>query len=143
MMLAMCVRKTGDATTQPTALQSHHKLDGPAKRKHKNLKALKTSRKEERREEPERALQKVKDDEDGHLIYHKGDVLESRCTYLSDSLSFFLGCSPLLEAVAVTFSNVHAFKRPCLGLFYFRFFFLFYSARLRRVFTYCERVPKR
>ena len=85
MMLAMCVRKTGDATT-PTSLQSHHKLDVPAKRKHKNMKALKTSRKEERREEPERTLPKVKDDEDGHLIYHKGDVLESRCTYLSDSL---------------------------------------------------------
>lgn len=81
MMLAMCVRKTGDTST-PT-LQSHN---GPstAKRKHRPLKALKTRGKEERKvEEVERTvIVKVRDDEDGHLIYHKGDLLDARCTYI-------------------------------------------------------------
>jgi len=76
-MLAMCVRKTADGGT-PT-MQAH--TVPTSKRKHKPLKVLKSRGKEERREEPERTVAvKVRDDEDGHLIYHKGDQLESRCT---------------------------------------------------------------
>lgn len=90
MMLAMCVRKTTDTTTN--ASQSHGGTSGAStKRKHKPLKVLKARAvKEEKREEGvgkdrsklgERAAVKVMDDADGHLVYHKGDTLDSRCKF--------------------------------------------------------------
>ena len=87
-MLTMCVRKTTDATTP--GVQTHSGPSAASKRKHKSLKVLKVrSGKEDRREEGggkdrerigERAAVKVMDDADGHLVYHKGDTLDSRCT---------------------------------------------------------------
>lgn len=76
-MLAMCVRKTADSGA-PT-IQSHGVAPPTSKRNHKRV--LKGRVKEERREETERTVAvKVRDDEEGHLIYQKGDQLESRCT---------------------------------------------------------------
>lgn len=96
-MLAMCVRKTGDThsvsgvcsmgAVQPAGTGSG---GSSSKRKHKPFKMVKPrSSKEERRDlcrgkererEEERVPSpKVQDDDDGHLIYRKGDLLETRC----------------------------------------------------------------
>ena len=91
-MLAMCVRKTADSTHPVTGIMGAVQPGGTtvssgstSKRKHKPFKATKPrSSKEDRRvgkeKEDERVPSpKVQDDDDGHLIYRKGDVLESRC----------------------------------------------------------------
>ncbi len=83
MLAAMCVRKTGD--TAPTAIS----VQSSKSRKHKPMKVLQKSRtKAEENREGVTELTvtvpvKVRDDEDGHLIYKKGDMLDSRRTYLS------------------------------------------------------------
>lgn len=93
-MLAMCVRKTADTTHPVTGIcpmgavqpSGSGSAGSSSKRKHKPFKGTKTrSSKEDRRErgkEEERLPSpKVQDDDDGHLIYRKGDVLESRCEF--------------------------------------------------------------
>lgn len=80
MLAAMCVRKPGDSASSAIAVQSSKS------RKHqKPLKALQKSRTEEKKEGVTELTVtvpvKVRDDDDGHLIYKKGDLLDSRCTY--------------------------------------------------------------
>lgn len=91
MMLAMCVRKTGDTGGTPTmqgGLTSS--TSSITKRKHKPLKALRgrgggstkhqdiTDKRQSGTVEVECTV-KVRDDAEGHLIYHKGDLIDSRC----------------------------------------------------------------
>lgn len=103
MLTAMCVRKTGDAdksssltSSSSLALQgsketlssaaastARKKLRGfkiaVGKKSSQTLKEKEPVAKE--REEERVPPQKVQDDEDGHLIYRKGDYLDSRCKY--------------------------------------------------------------
>lgn len=77
MMLAMCVRKPDDASTPTSFSQS-----GGSRRRLKSLKGSKskTCKEAEKREQEEKTEPEVvRDDEDGHLIYSKGDILQSRC----------------------------------------------------------------
>ena len=91
MMLAMCVRKTGDTGGTPTmqgGLTSS--TSSITKRKHKPLKALRSrgggstkhqeiaDKRQSGTVEVECTV-KVRDDAEGHLIYHKGDLVDSRC----------------------------------------------------------------
>ena len=88
MMLAMCVRKTGDTST-PTIQGIPPSGSGggapSTKRKHKAVKGIKTRGKdgEKKAEETQRTsvTAKVRDDGDGHLIYFKGDLIEARCEF--------------------------------------------------------------
>lgn len=77
-MLAMCVRKPDDASTPTSFSQS-----GGSRRRLKSLKdgsKSKTCKEPEKREPEEKTEPEiVRDDEDGHLIYSKGDLLQSRC----------------------------------------------------------------
>ena len=96
-MLAMCVRKTGDThsgvcppmgAVQPTGTSSG---SSSSRRKHKPFKVLKPRSSKEERKDRVKAEQRekeeveripspiVQDDEDGHLIYRKGDLLDKRC----------------------------------------------------------------
>ena len=95
MLAAMCVRKTGDTSSQISSTQGgcvKDSLSNSTRKKHKSFKMVvgrKTSQtvkeketlvvkdKEEERIPP----MKVQDDEDGHLVYRKGDYLDSRCGY--------------------------------------------------------------
>ena len=77
MMLAMCVRKPDDASTPTSFSQS-----GGSRRRLKSAKGSKskTCKETDKREQEEKTEPEiVRDDEDGHLIYSKGDVLQSRC----------------------------------------------------------------
>ena len=104
-MLAMCVRKTGDTGGNPT-LQSSltTSSNGPSKRtKHRGLKTLRgrvAVGKQQVQVQPEEVLPdtrhastahvdvactvKVRDDAEGHLIYHKGDHVDSRCKFITN-----------------------------------------------------------
>ena len=81
-MLAM-LRKHGDTTLQTPSAN---------KRKTKPLKVMKGRSRGGEERKPDAVAEvtvtvpvnvKVRDDEDGHLVYRKGDLLESRCTYLN------------------------------------------------------------
>ena len=92
MLAAMCVRKTGDTSTHLSLTQSgctttSKESFSTTRKKHKGFKIAvgrRSSNKEKEtvstvREEEKVVLPKIRDDEDGHLIYQKGDYLESRC----------------------------------------------------------------
>ena len=93
-MLAMCVGKTADSTATSTG--SYHN-QGISSQKAKWMKSIpgsgpgrvvplttnKPGRLDERfrdKEGKERPV--VRDDEEGHLIYKPGDVLDNRCNHL-------------------------------------------------------------
>ena len=88
MLAAMCVRKTGDSGSQREVIGSSNTT---VKKKHKPFRVMtmksRSSQRETKREKEKEAEERrvivpkvhVQDDEDGHLIYRKGDVLESRC----------------------------------------------------------------
>ena len=73
-MLAMCERKTANTTHPVTVIcpMGAVQLSGSGS---------KEDRRERGKEEERPPSPKVQDDDDGHLIYHKGDVLESRCEF--------------------------------------------------------------
>ena len=95
MLAAMCVRKTGDTSSQISSTQGgcvKDSLSNSTRKKHKGFKmvvgrkASQTVKEKEtlvvKDKEEERIPQmKVQDDEDGHLVYRKGDYLDSRCGY--------------------------------------------------------------
>ena len=96
MLAAMCVRKTGDTSTHLPLSQSgctttsKESFSTSSRKKYKGFKIAvgrRTSNKDKDiasvvKEEDRTVPQKVKDDEDGHLIYQKGDYLDSRCEFL-------------------------------------------------------------
>lgn len=111
MLSAICVRKTGDSDkssstlTSSLALQGHHgssketissSTSSTTKKKLRGFKVVvgKKSSLSVKEKEPLAPSKedahlprvpppvKVQDDEDGHLIYHKGDFLDSRCKNL-------------------------------------------------------------
>lgn len=94
MLAAMCVRKTGgDNVSTVSQVGSKESIvttgtAGTTRKKHKTLKNIvvgrkighqstkdKESVKESSREEDRPGLPKIEDDDDGHLIYKKGDRL--------------------------------------------------------------------
>ena len=92
MLAAMCVRKTGETSTHLSLTQgggttASKDSFSTSRKKHKGFKIAvgrRSSNKEKEvppvvREEERIPQPKVRDDEDGHLIYHKGDYLELRC----------------------------------------------------------------
>ena len=98
-MLAMCVRKTSDTggtpTMQGSSLTSSTGSTAKPSRRHKPLKALrsrggaggvmKLQETAELKRPPSGTTVevdctvKIRDDTDGHLIYHKGDLVDQRC----------------------------------------------------------------
>lgn len=91
MLAAMCVRKTGDSGSQREVIGSSS--NAAVKKKHKSFKVVtmksRSSQRETKRDK-ERDLDErhviapkvhVQDDEDGHLIYRKGDLLDMRCGF--------------------------------------------------------------
>ena len=95
MLAAMCVRKTGDSSTHLSLSQSgctttSKESFSSSRKKYKGFKIAvgrRNSNKDKEisstvKEEERVVQQKVKDDEDGHLIYQKGDYLDSRCKLL-------------------------------------------------------------
>ena len=103
-MLAMCVRKAADSsggnpTMQASTLTSSTGTSNTAKgstRRHKPLKAMRsrgtgtTSGKQQDASEKINfttntvevdCTVKVRDSQDGHLIYHKGDMVDQRCEF--------------------------------------------------------------
>lgn len=91
MLAAMCVRKTGDTSTHLSLSQSGCSTTSKdsftsSRKKHKGFKITvgkRSSNKDKEtpsvKDEEKIPQQKVRDDEDGHLIYQKGDYLDSRC----------------------------------------------------------------
>lgn len=87
MLAAMCVRKTGDSGSQREVIGSGNTA---VKKKHKTFRVMtmksRSSQRETKREREKDVEERrviapkvhVQDDEDGHLIYRKGDVLELR-----------------------------------------------------------------
>lgn len=100
-MLAMCVRKTADTGGTPTmqgsglTTSSSSSSAAKASRRHKPLKAMrsraaaggaKQSEVTEKKPPSGNTVEvdctvKVRDDSDGHLIYHKGDLVDQRCEF--------------------------------------------------------------
>ena len=90
MLAAMCVRKTGDSGSQREVVGNSNPT---VKKKQKTFRMMtmksRSSQRETKREREKELEEKrvivpkvhVQDDEDGHLIYRKGDVLESRCKF--------------------------------------------------------------
>ena len=90
-MLAMCVGKTADSTAPTTGAFHHQTVSNQKARWMKNNPSggpgrvvpqttNKSSRLEDRfkdKDPKERTV--VRDDEEGHLIYKPGDILDSRC----------------------------------------------------------------
>ena len=92
-MLAMCVGKTADSTSTPTGY--HHQ--GVSSQKQRwvknpvvtaNSKVLPQAATRSGKYMDDRVRDKdgkektiVRDDEEGHLIYKPGDVLDTRCNY--------------------------------------------------------------
>lgn len=99
MLAAMCVRKTGDTSTHLSLSQSGCSTTSKdsftsSRKKHKGFKIAvgkRSSNKEKEapsiKDDEKIPIQKVRDDEDGHLIYQKGDYLDSRCK-LSSKVQF-------------------------------------------------------
>lgn len=125
-MLAMCVRKAADPsgttpTVQATTLTSSTGSATTAKgssRRHKPLKAMRsrgtastaTGKQQEtsdKRNSTANTVEvdctvKVRDSQDGHLIYHKGDLVDQRCklgvvTALRIYYSLLISCASLVE----------------------------------------------
>lgn len=103
----MCVRKTADTggtpTMQGSGLTSSSSSTAKTSRRHKPLKAMRSrggagsSKQSETSEKKASGTTvevdctvKVRDDGDGHLIYHKGDLVDQRCkswlVYLLESV---------------------------------------------------------
>lgn len=100
-MLAMCVRKTADTGGTPTmqgsglTTSSSSTSASKSSRRHKPLKAMrsraaaggaKQSEVSEKKPPSGSTVEvectvKVRDDCDGHLIYHKGDMVDQRCEF--------------------------------------------------------------
>ena len=97
-MLAMCVRKTADTGGTPTMqgsglTNSTTSSTTKSSQRHKPLKAIRRPRGAGVAKQPEVTAEKrpsgttvdvdctlkVRDDSDGHLIYHKGDLVDQRC----------------------------------------------------------------
>lgn len=94
MMLAMCVRKTGDTGGTPTMQGGLTSSTSSIKKiKHKPLKALRSrgggstkhqeiaDKRTSSTVEVDCTVKAVRDDAEGHLIYHKGDLVDSRCKF--------------------------------------------------------------
>ena len=112
----MCVRKTADTggtpTMQGSSLTSSTCSTSTAKssRRHKPLKAMRSRGGAGGAKQPETTTAtekkqpsttvevdctvKIRDDGDGHLIYHKGDLVDQRCKF-AKSLARGISCSPL------------------------------------------------
>ncbi len=101
-MLAMCVRKASDTGGTPTmqgsgltTSSSSSSSAAKTSRRHKPLKAMrsraaaggaKQSEATEKKPPSGNTVEvdctvKVRDDCDGHLIYHKGDMVDQRCEF--------------------------------------------------------------
>lgn len=94
-MLAMCVRKTADTGGTPTMQGSSltNSTTSKSTRRHKPLKAMRSRGGAGGAKQPETTAEKkqsgttvevectvkIRDDGDGHLIYHKGDLVDQRC----------------------------------------------------------------
>lgn len=116
-MLAMCVRKAADPsngtpTVQAATLTSSTGSTSTAKassRRHKPLKAMRSrggaanpSTKQQQLESSDKrnsitktvdvdCTVKVRDSPDGHLIYHKGDLVDQRCEFICKGGGLCLG----------------------------------------------------
>lgn len=104
-MLAMCVRKAADPSSGTPTVQASTLTNStgsastakPPSRRHKPLKAMRsrggattTSSKQLESSEKRNSITKtvdvdctvkVRDSPDGHLIYHKGDLVDQRCKF--------------------------------------------------------------
>ena len=97
-MLAMCVRKTADTGGTPTMqgpslTNSSCTTTSKSSRRHKPLKAMRSrggaggakqaestaDKKQSSTTVEVDCTVKIRDDSEGHLIYHKGDLVDQRC----------------------------------------------------------------
>ena len=117
--MLMCVRKTGDTGGTPTLQSSITATTNGSTSKRTKSRTLKSLRahvapKQQVQPQPADPLVeprrtsstatatahvdvactvKVRDDVDGHLIYHKGDQVDSRCKYIVCFEFFFIACT--------------------------------------------------
>ncbi len=133
-MLAMCVRKPGDTGGTPTLQSSISATTNGSTSKRTKSRALKSLRahvapKQQAQVQPQQpagpattttahvdvaCTVKIRDDVDGHLIYHKGDHVDSRCKLLLTTLLY-----SMVYGIALVFACICTYCFASVGNFVF------------------------